>query len=162
MRVLLSPVTKLGLIWAVSCFVVSAIANPLILIAHKQIRGHVLEVRAISTEYSSVVPFRVPGSWWGTEDSLPRTIISELSVTVDGRPTFVPLSSYADLADPREVQIQEQPSGFDVVISGSDAAGSYSAVLTFEDNALRQRLVRSGEFPDQRWEKTTYSFFVPH
>jgi hypothetical protein len=85
-----------------------------------------------------------------------------LEVKVGGKPIFVPLSAFADLGNPRKVRIEsrKEKGRFAVILTGGDAATSYSATLEFRDNLLSERLVRHGEFPDQSWEKTLYKFNV--
>lgn len=107
-------------------------------------------------------PYNVPSSWrWGSENSCPRAFVGALEVKVMGMPVFVPLSAFADLGNPRDVRIESHNgNGFAVILTGGDAATSYTASLEFRDNLLSERMVRHGEFPDQSWERTLYKFNI--
>lgn len=99
------------------------------------------------------------GYRWGGEDlAPPRTVVYQLSVTESGDDVFVPLSAFADLGNPRTMEVKATRRGFDLAITGGDAATSYRAALTFEQRNLVSRTVRHGEFPEVAWEETRYSF----
>ncbi|MEW6108482.1 MAG: hypothetical protein AB1632_04830 [Nitrospirota bacterium] len=85
-----------------------------------------------------------------------------MEVKVGGESIFIPLSAFADLGNPRSVNIEsgKRKNRFAVVLNGGDAATSYTARFDFRDNILSERVVRHGEFPDQSWEKTTYKFNI--
>jgi len=97
--------------------------------------------------------------WGGDETSPPKKIIKALTVLRNSQMVFIPLSAYADLGDPRKISLEKLPArGFRLIISGGDAAGSYSAALDFKNNEVSRRKVVSGEFPQDVWEETTFSF----
>ena len=97
--------------------------------------------------------------WGGDETSPPKKIIKSISILRNGQSLFIPLSAYADLGDPREISLGKLTlREFTLIISGGDAAGSYSATLTFKNNELAKRNVKSSEFPQEVWEETTFSF----
>ena len=104
-------------------------------------------------------------SWiWGSEQECPKWSIRRLEVKAKEK-VFIPISAFADLANVTSLKTEPFGSGFRVRIMGGDAATAYEAVLEFDgprkaddQPVLRKRTVRSGEFPDQVWEETTYSF----
>jgi hypothetical protein len=99
--------------------------------------------------------------WWGTVDDgvdRPKTVIRSVSVRVAGIEVWIPLSAYCDLADPNDIRFQREGKGFVLLLRGGDAAGSYQAEWHFADSRLQRRRVAHGEFPDQVWEETRYSF----
>jgi len=102
------------------------------------------------------------GFWGGSEvpgDRLPDFLVSNISVKVGKEEIYIPLSAYGDLTEAREVSVDlETKKTFQLKISGGDTAGSYTAVLTFANGALTKRKVWSGEFPDERFEETKYSW----
>ena len=99
------------------------------------------------------------GYRWGGEDvEPPRALVSQLTVVVGGQDVFVPLSAFADLGNPRTVEVKVTRRGFDLIISGGDASASYRALLTFEGRTLARRKVQHGEFPNEAWEETQYRF----
>ena len=72
---------------------------------------------------------------------------------------FIPLSAFADLGNPRDIRIENYGGkSFGIVLTGGDAATSYTAKLEFVNNLLAERTVRHGEFPEEAWEKTQYKF----
>lgn len=97
--------------------------------------------------------------WGGDETSPPKKIIKAITVFRNGQNFFIPLSAYADLGNPSKISLLKLPAhGFRLLISGGDAAGSYSAMLDFKSNEISRRRVVSGEFPEEVWEETTFSF----
>lgn len=120
--------------------------------------GSRIEVTAKLLKTDAGFPFRA-GWLWGSEDTAPASVISELAVMVDGTHLFVPLSAFVDLGDPRTIKVDRGDQQFTVVIKGGDAAASYTATLTFSDSkVLMRRRVEHGEFPEQAWEETRYTF----
>lgn len=100
-------------------------------------------------------------SWlWGAENECPKTFIGAIEVKVNDTPVFVSLSAFADLGNPRTVQIKQskKKDRFSVVIIGGELVNSYTASLEFRNNLLHERVVRSGEFPDEAYEKTFYKY----
>jgi hypothetical protein len=127
----------------------------------------VVEVEGISVRVTvnplpEFLPYNVPSSWrWGSENSCPKAFVGALEVKVMGMPVFVPLSAFADLGNPRDVRIESHNGNeFVVILTGGDAASSYTASLEFRDNLLSERMVRHGEFPDQSWERTLFKFNI--
>lgn len=97
--------------------------------------------------------------WGSDETSPPKKIIKAITVLRSGQTFFIPLSTYADLANPRNFLLEKLPAqGFRLTINGGDAAGSYSAMLDFKKDEISRRKVVSGEFPKEVWEETIFSF----
>jgi hypothetical protein len=86
--------------------------------------------------------------------------MGQLDVYLGVNRVFVPISAYSDLGNPRSSTIETADKGFQIVVRGGDAATSYKATLVFEGGLLRSRKVVNGEFPDEAWEETIYSFNV--
>lgn len=57
-----------------------------------------------------------------------------------------------------QASLEKAERGFKLTISGGDAATSYRAVLVFDYEHIQRRKVTHGEFPDEVWEETVYSF----
>lgn len=99
--------------------------------------------------------------WGGDEEnlSLPKKIIHSVTVVKNKQKIFIPLSAYSDLGDPNYIELKPlSGKKFQLIITGSDAAGSYKATLEFENNEIWKRRIVSGEFPDDVWEETKYKF----
>ncbi len=94
---------------------------------------------------------------WGSDWDNPLTVIGEIRMWTDSLKVIVPLSSYADLSNPNRAYLESIESGYRLVIIGGDAATGYKATIDFSDGKAFRRIVRSGEFPDEDWEMTTYS-----
>lgn len=100
--------------------------------------------------------------YWGIRHDAPKEIIKKLKISYQTTPLYLPKSAYCDLGNPSSIRIEQNSSRFTVIIKGGDAASSYKAILFFDQGQLTEKLVQSGEFPDERWEKTRYSFVDPN
>ena len=114
----------------------------------------VIQKMAIASGYPITSGFL----WGGDDAELPKTLVVSVQVWIDNEKIFVPMSSYSDLGNPRTASLKKIRKGFEIKIGGGDAAGGYSATLSIENSNVRRRKVVSGEFPDQVWEETIYSF----
>lgn len=104
---------------------------------------------------------RSANSWrWGTEQSCPSRKIGSIEMSFNGRSVFIPYSAFADLGNPTTIRLRQEAKSLRYAISirGGDAATSYECVLRLKGGVLQERNVKSGEFPDDAWEKTTYRF----
>lgn len=108
----------------------------------------------ISTQYLYSHAFM----WGGDEVSMPKTVITDMDVLSGTGRIYVPLSAYSDLGDPRQISLKRNQKGFQIIIKGGDAAASYKAILIFSNENIINRKVTHGEFPDEVWEETIYSF----
>jgi hypothetical protein len=114
-----------------------------------------IEIKTIS--YSSMIPYK-KGFRWGTLSNMPKKLISDLSVKVDGEEGYIPFSAYCDLTNPKRLSVQTMNREFTLTIMGGDAAGSYTAELFFIKNVIKRKKVSHNEFPSVAWEETVYSF----
>lgn len=122
-----------------------------------------VNVKVLVSSYPNSQPCKASSSWrWGAENACPKTFISALEITAGGKALFVPLSAFVDLGNPRAVQIylRKGKGSFAVVLTGGDAATSYSATLEFQSDHLNIREVHHGEFPSEAWERTHYKFNI--
>ena len=107
--------------------------------------------------YTSHFPFR-SGWRWGVEGGDPTTVITGLDIQLDAVQLFIPISVYCDLSNPRSATLRRVGKTYEITIAGGDAAGAYRATLKFNGKWIRSKKVAHGEFPDEAWEETTYSF----
>lgn len=114
----------------------------------------VIQKIVIASDYPIKSGFR----WGGDDTELPKTLVGSVQVWIGNEKIFVPMSSYSDLGNPRTASLKKTRKGFEIKIGGGNAAGSYSAILLIENSNVHRRKVVSGEFPDQVWEETVYSF----
>lgn len=119
--------------------------------------GAVVKVRATIDEPPASYP-DVSTLRWGVEAVAPRKVFRVFKMTWAGANVFLPFTSYWDLTNPRNLSLTANGDAAVLVIDGGDAATSYRATLTFENGFLRRRKVVHGEFPDNAWEETTYSY----
>jgi hypothetical protein len=154
----------LNLLGAVLGFAVIAAADNGSVYRRRQVDGQRIEVGATTKNLPTCDD---PESWgWGADGECPHDAIVQLRILRDGQRVLVPRSAYADLAGLRleEINIVPETGGFVVLIKGGDAATSYTAELHFTVSkagvALSRRVVRSGEFHDEAWEATTYTWNV--
>lgn len=100
-------------------------------------------------------------SWrWGAEQSCPNRKIASVKLSFRGQPVFVPYSAFADLGNPTTIALRRNGKSlrYEISVHGGDAAISYECILRFTGGVLQERHVKSTEFPDDSWEKTTYRF----
>jgi len=93
--------------------------------------------------------------WWGGSRPVEKRI-EQLRLYRSGKRLFVPRSAFLDLLDPKTVSIQLRGSGCEIIIDGSDAGESYTARIKVVGKNVKERSVRSREFPRLHWEKTLY------
>jgi len=121
-----------------------------------------IDGREIKVQLFNSVPLSgsCSGWRWGAEGVCPTMQISEITIDVDGKEIFIPRSAYSDLAAPTKIKLLpgNRNRGFDLIISGGDAALAFQAILSFSFNRILQRKVFSMEFKDKAWEQTRYSF----
>jgi hypothetical protein len=118
--------------------------------------GTLFKIRIQATK--APVNFLYDDGWrWGAEKS-PKYIIRKIEAWWGDEKVFIPLSAYFDLTNPHEVFLKKAGNQFHLTIKGGDAATSYEALLIFEKGNLLSKKVFSGEFPDEAWEETKYSF----
>jgi len=122
-----------------------------------------VSVKMIVSKLSNNKNCKAKKSWrWGTERICPKNIVDRLEVKYKGKNVFVSLSAFSDLSNVRNLDIEydkkETSSEYFVILSGGDAAFSYTAKLKFKGVTLQEKLVRHGEFPDKAWEKTIYGY----
>jgi hypothetical protein len=111
-------------------------------------------------------PCTNPRSWiWGADQDCPDEVVAVVAVKWDNRDVFVPASAYSDLAVIQDLRIEsKEPNRALVTIRGGDAGTAYTATLLFVNDRpkarvrLLERAVRSGEFPEETWEQTSYHF----
>ena len=118
--------------------------------------GRVVKATVTSRAYTQGTLYEAP-LWWGAETAPPRSVVSNVQVEVGDHVYFIPLSAFADLANPTDVTISFDDS-VQIVIRGGEASTAYEAVLYFGDNTISKRRVFHREFPEDTWEATEYSF----
>lgn len=120
-------------------------------------RGNTITAKVQTAKLSIDFPFR-KGYRWGAEIRRPATIVTVVEIRVGDREVFVPLSAYADLAEPRSISLQTVGKAATLSILGGDASVAYEAVLTFAESFVSKRRVHNRAFPDTAWEETKYSY----
>jgi hypothetical protein len=96
------------------------------------------------------------GSRWGIDGGFPWTYITDFTLTVGSRRVSLPRKSFSDLVNISRADVSEEGSNILVTVAGGDAAGSFKATFTVRGFRLVDRMVRMGEAPDQRWERTIF------
>lgn len=120
--------------------------------------GSKVEIILKKRQLDNSFPYESALMWGGDDGTLPKEILTMLTVKIAGRAVFIPLSAYGDLGAIKDASAIVRKNEFDVVILGGDASSSYRAVLQFKSGLLKRRQVVSQEFPDQVWQTTNYSF----
>lgn len=104
-------------------------------------------------------------SWyWGGDEYEPaKKVIKSPVIRLNGLNAFVPVSAFSGFGNVSSIKIIVLQDSVKFHISGGDAAGGYSAVVTGKVTDSRLNIflkkVWSGEFPEEVWEETKYSSF---
>ena len=96
--------------------------------------------------------------WWGSEFRAPHMKPITLEVTFKGQSIPMPISSYRDLGDARLLEMTIAGDVLEISIRGSDAGGSYTALIKVRDGLVRERIVRHNGFPQDRFDITTFTY----
>lgn len=86
----------------------------------------------------------------------PCSGVERLRITVNGRPLFVPVSSFFDLADLRNGQITFSGGHANLLLNGGDASESYSVKIQFNASRVLSRAVFSVSTPEEPLQETIY------
>jgi hypothetical protein len=135
--------------------------NDVIDLHEKLADGTPVNIKITKVPIPKNYPYLETFMWGGDELEMPRSVISKVIVNIGKKRVYIPLSAYSDLGDPRKIKFLKTKDGFMLIISGSDAGGSYKATLRFDRHYIKTREVVSSEFPGQVWEETKYSFISP-
>jgi hypothetical protein len=96
--------------------------------------------------------------WGGNPSAGTPRIVYE-----SGTRTYVPLSAYADLGDPRSASLSISGADtFTLTIIGGGTGDAYTATFWFRDGNITRKTIVSSEFPDEVWEQTTYRYIIEH
>ena len=96
---------------------------------------------------------------WGAWGKTPTTVISLVAASRSNEPLplYVPFSSYADLADPRTVEVRLKGNDVELEIVGARGGHEYQALLVFtKGRYLSSRRVVDSEMPKDAREETKY------
>jgi hypothetical protein len=120
--------------------------------------NELIKIIVSTSKYTSNYPYNGGLMWGADEYEKPRFVITDVKVLIGTTKLFVPLSAFCDLADPSKITLNINNNSFSLIIYGGDAGGSYMAEIVFGKQEIKSRKVTHGEFPDETWEKTEYSF----
>jgi hypothetical protein len=127
-------------------------------IKNKLSDGTLINIKIQRGSILSNFPYKGAFMWGGDIDELPQTVILTIDIKLGKEKIYIPLSAYSDLGDPKQVSLVKELHSIKLIIRGSDAGGSYKAILVFENGYIIRRKVMHMEFPDEVWEETVYSF----
>ena len=96
------------------------------------------------------------GGYWGADGDYPWICIEKLSLTQDSRELQIPRKSFTDIGNVSRVEVFENGLFIFIEVAGGDAAGSFHATYTIQNDSLIERLVRASEAPEQVWEKSIF------
>ena len=125
---------------------------------HATIHGTRIEVAVHLLSEGSTIPYK--GGFWGAEDVQPHRVIQRLIATpADGLQLYMPLSAFADLADPDSVVFAKaaNDSTFAFTLCGGRAPRKYRATLTCNQSRVLFRRVVDVRDPEDFWEETRFS-----
>lgn len=123
-----------------------------------------ISIKVFKTKFSPTFPYQNGFRWGANEVSKPKYVVSNIQVSNGNETIYIPLSAYCDLANPNKIMLDTSRNIFSLSIIGGDAGVSYKAKITFEKiNSMfyiKSRKVMHGEFPEEVWEDTRYSFII--
>lgn len=123
-----------------------------------RLAGRSLTVVITQARIAGSYPYKDALLWGGDVGELPKTVITAIRIDYGGEAVFVPVSAFGDLGDVQRASLTPERRGFALRLHGGNTAASYDATLRFDYSYITSRTVRLREFPDQSWEKTTFSF----
>jgi hypothetical protein len=95
--------------------------------------------------------------WGGGGRTLPELRVARMVMSRRNQEIYVPRSVYADLSNINRMWLENLKHGVKLRIEGGDAHAGYEAAVTLFKDKVASRIVRSGEFPQYEWERTSYS-----
>ena len=126
-------------------------------VVKKDRNGRAVSATVRATAPQGAFPFTA-GYRWGAETRQPQTIVAAVELNVGHNKVFVPLSAYADLANPVSVHLDTEKRPYRLSIEGGDASVAYEAQISFNGSFVLRRKVRNKSFPESAWEETQYSY----
>lgn len=80
-------------------------------------------------------------SYYGTDESTPFFVCSDLSITINGKKVAIPREAIADLADISDINSpnSEENKSWVLLVRGGENAGAYEVELVFNEEKLVQR-----------------------
>jgi hypothetical protein len=91
-----------------------------------------------------------------TQSRSPCSVVDQLSIAVNGKSLFVPVSLFSDVADVNKMEVAEHGGEFDLMIYGGDASEGYVLKIIFDGGRIKQRILISPLMPGEPLEETTY------
>lgn len=134
------------------------IQNP-ILLDGKTSRGVPVIIEVCTIKDPSEIYYKY-NQGWGTMRNKPKNLITNIDIKFGNQQGYLSLSAYCDLTNSYDYSLKFMENSYILVIRGGSASTSYTAELTFENLFLQKRKVTHGEFPDQTWEETIYSYIL--
>ena len=134
----------IAILLTISTVAVTVAADLPVLKAEAKVANRRCEVEVTRSE-----KFGERRDYWGTDGTIPSSVVSDVRISVDGTEWPCPREAFQDLA---EVQYDSQV-GFDqdgangsvvIIIRGGDGAGAYAARLTLVDKRIATREITSG------------------
>jgi hypothetical protein len=128
-------------------------------ITYKTPSGNTIRIAISQTKLDAPsFPYKGALLWGGDVGEPPQTVVRSIQIIQNRKAILVPLSAYSDLGDVKFASIEPAKEGFTLRVHGGNTATSYDVTFAFSQGYLRTRTVRNREFPDERWEKTQFSF----
>lgn len=123
-----------------------------------RVAGRSLNVVISQSRIRESYPYKEALLWGGDVGELPRTVMTGIRIDYGKEAVFVPVSAFGDLGDVQRASLAPEGRGFVLRLHGGNTAAAYDATLRFDRGFITSRTVRLREFPDQRWDKTTFAF----
>lgn len=91
-----------------------------------------------------------------TYSRYPCSIVDGIDITVNGKPLFVPRSTFSDLSDLNTAEVTIEQNQSILTLIGGDAAGSYIVKIEFDKDRIKRRSLIDPEGPNEPTQVTIY------
>jgi hypothetical protein len=91
-----------------------------------------------------------------TYSRYPCSIVDRVEIMVNGKPLFIPRSTFCDLADLHKAEIRADEKGPILTLYGGDASESYMVKIEFDETRVKRRTLSTVMSADQPLQETTY------
>jgi hypothetical protein len=95
-----------------------------------------------------------------TYSKYPCSLVDHLTITVNGRPLFIPRSIFCDLADLTSAELRASEPRSALILYGGDASEAYIVKIEFDATQVKSRTLSSGLSPSEPLQETIYHAVV--
>jgi hypothetical protein len=91
-----------------------------------------------------------------TYTRVPCSIVDGIDIAVNGKPLFVPRSTFCDISDLNTAEVMIEQNKSILTLTGGDTSGSYIVKIEFDKDRIKRRSLSDPEWPNKPAQVTTY------